>query len=146
MSKNEKILLVLFLVIVIFFLFLFINSKVKVLPEAGNSLKQEESEVKEPKSNVSVAEYIKQIKELFWEYEEILSNDEVTPVSLEQVENIKSRVMALNVPLTYKALHLDLVLSIDSLATYVSSQDQSAKADAIQAVQRLKTQYNWLNK
>ncbi|MDD2806990.1 MAG: hypothetical protein PHW95_00515 [Patescibacteria group bacterium] len=61
------------------------------------------------------------------------------------VSDIKQKILDLTVPTKFLDLHLKLVLALDSLEQGQAAANQNKVAKALAELEKLKTQYPWLN-
>ncbi|KKR21376.1 MAG: hypothetical protein UT48_C0009G0008 [Parcubacteria group bacterium GW2011_GWE2_39_37] len=134
MSKEKKIYLIGFVATLLFILIfsVFITPKDEKLPKNTKvDLIQLENEYKE-KTKLLVDSYLL-----------LLQSDQL---DLEKLKQIKDQLLALKVPDEFKDLHVNLVLSIDSVNNAELGGDKNKKIASIELVNKNKENFSWLNR
>lgn len=63
----------------------------------------------------------------------------------EKINNIKSNLLALRVPVEYRDLHLEFALIISQSVAYFESGDKNTSRELTQKISELKESYPWIN-
>ncbi|MFH1233752.1 MAG: hypothetical protein V1649_03855 [Patescibacteria group bacterium] len=97
-------------------------------------------------SNISIAQmengYKAQAKNIFNDYTRLIINNNYT---LDQITQIKNRLLNLKVPAKFKELHVNLVLALTRMENWLINKNESEKIACQQIVDQAKTDYDWLN-
>lgn len=92
--------------------------------------------------SVSLAEYKNKAKNLFRDLNGLVRD---TQSNTENINKLKTELMALLVPREFMNLHVGLVLATDKLIDYSKSRDNKKLEQANIIITQAKKQYDWLN-
>jgi hypothetical protein len=137
MSKQYKILIILFVVAVLAVLFLVITSK--PVNDIGKNIGDEPQKVDLVKLENDYRENVKVI------FNNFLSLIENADLSVEQLKPVKNQLLDLRVPTKLKDLHIDFVLAITRMENFLESGEIEEKNDSEQMIKEIKEGYAWLN-
>lgn len=137
MNKKFKILAI--LLVVAAALIIALTLKTKPVKNVG-----EKSAVKKEKVDMEKLrqDYKAKIKDIFAEY---LSLAEAENSTVEELEAVKSKLMALTVPPELRDLHVDLLFAIVKRQDFMASGNETDEAESQKRSDKIKADYNWIN-
>jgi len=134
MTKNKG-LLILLLIIFIIFLYLIITSEQVNI----NVVKEDKTNIISPielKNN-----YQNAVPKILDEYASIINKESFV---LEEIADVKNKLLDLKVPQEYKELHLSLVLALTEMENFLITEIPESKQKSQQYITQAKNNYNWL--
>lgn len=87
--------------------------------------------------------YQTQVKKIFNDYENLINNGDYT---LDQIIQIKNKLLNLRVLAKFKELHINLVLALTHMENWLNNKDELEKIAERQIIDQIKIDYSWLNK
>jgi len=138
MTKKAKILIILFSFSLLLILYLFFTS------EPINKKIEPDKEVKSGTTKIEQLEisYRQQAQPIVANYLGLLKNN----YTIDQVSQIKNKLLDLRVPTKFKNLHINLVLALTKMENYLTGGKESEKVESQQIISQAKADYDWLNK
>lgn len=136
MIKKERILIMLILVFLLATVYLILTSK--------PIQKIDQSRLASDNNNIARLEekYQAQAKNIFSDYEKLIANNNYT---IEQITQIKNKLLNLKVPTKFKDLHINLILALTRMENWLINKNESEKIAGEQIINQVKTNYAWLN-
>ncbi|MDO9399200.1 MAG: hypothetical protein Q7T79_00720 [bacterium] len=136
MIKREQILISLIFVFLLVAIYLVFTSKTIQKVDQSNLTT----------ANVDIAQleekYQTQVKKIFNNYEKLIVNNNYT---LDQIVQIKNRLLNLQVPTKFKDLHINLILALTRIENWLMNKDETEKVIAQQIIDQIKIDYSWIN-
>lgn len=83
-------------------------------------------------------DYRKSVREIFNDYANNLED-------LQKVAALKGRLLELKVPTEFKALHLNLVLTMTKTESYIQNKEEEDKIASEKVIKETREKYPWLN-
>lgn len=137
MNKKAKILSVLLTIAAILVVSLALKTKPVKQFEKKDEARKEKVDMEKLRQN-----YKEKIKIIFAEY---LALSESKDLSVEQLETVKNKLMELIVSPELRDLHIDLLFAIVKSQDFLTSGNESDKADSQKRINRIKENYSWIN-
>jgi len=142
MTKKNKFLLVLVGVIFLIFLYLVITSELATVEFVNEISDKQIKDINVVSADELRDNYKEGTRGILSQYLKIISGDEIT---VEQIENIRNQLLDLKVPTEFKDLHLNLVLALTKMETYLEKGDIDEKINSQQLISQAKANYKWLS-
>ena len=134
MDKKFKILLVLLAIAISVVLYLIVSTK----PVNHSGV----DEVKKVDLVKLEKEYKEDVVDIFNDYSALIQGDEW---SVRQLEEIKNRLLDLKVPTSLKDLHLNFVLAVVKMESYLQSNEEKDRIDSETLINDLEEDFDWLS-
>jgi hypothetical protein len=99
--------------------------------DAGRSLEAEQA--------VLAENYEVEIQKIIAEYNNLVANNNLSP---DRADSLKERLLNLRVPSEYRDGHVNLVLSLDSMKSYLSGQEIGDKIKGLDFLNEAKEKLN----
>lgn len=159
MTKRAKFLSFLIGVSVVLAAYLVFTSKMVIVKPADKNIGASSQEL----TKVDLAEleynYKQDAREIFREYEAVISSLEIAPGayansqtgdpsnsnSKEKLAQVKMKLLDLKVPDKYKDLHLNLILSISKMNSYIDNNNLEDKVSGAELINQAKKNNEWLS-
>ena len=167
MSKTAKILIILGSLALLLVLYLIFSSNVVTVSQEDISPKESKQtqEEKQVNSKKIISEYQASAIEIFSDFKDVInkistlqeesdiistSSEEVTEEPKEEnisrvVSDIKQRLMSLTVPTEFKDLHIEFVLAVSKISSFLINEEENDKIESIEILDELEKNYTWLN-
>jgi len=136
MTKRGRILILLIIFFLLIIVYLILTTETVVKNDQVNSATDQNKIIELEQ------QYKKQVIAIFNDYTKLITGESYT---LEQVSQLKNRLLDLKVPTKFKDLHINFVLSLTRLENYLLDKDEAEKAKSQQVIGQLKADYSWLN-
>lgn len=136
MSKKAKILILLSVIFFLLILYLLITAEpVKKMDLTDNKFNTSQLERLtnnyQEQAGVIIANYLKLLKD--------------DSYNLDQVKQIKDKLLELKVPTIFKNLHIDLVLALTKMENFLLEGKEPDKIESQRIINQIKADYSWLN-
>ncbi len=136
MTTKAKILIMLlsFSLLLIFYLILTsepANKSIQNKKIISNSINSQQLETS----------YKEQVKPIMVRYSELIKGN----YTIDQVTQIKNKLLGLKMPAKFKNLHINLVLALTKMEDYLTNGENSQKVASQQIISQAKADYVWLN-
>jgi len=136
MTQRGRILILLIIFFLLIIVYLILTAETVVKNDQVNSATDQNKIIELEQ------QYKKQVIAIFNDYTKLITGESYT---LEQVSQLKNRLLDLKVPTKFKDLHINFVLSLTRLENYLLDKDEAEKAKSQQVIGQLKADYSWLN-
>ncbi len=144
MSKQIKILLLLFVfAAVVFVLYFFKTAKPAVIANKQINKISEKINKKTDKIDLErvKAQYKNDVNNILSNYSNLIQTNNFTAA---QIKSIKKQLLGLKVPSMFKDLHVNLVLAVTKMENFLSNGNSEDKFFSQKMINKSKKNYNWL--
>jgi len=143
----------------------------KIIKTDGTSKKTEENLPVQQEVKVDLVEmennYMEEVKEILSEYdkkiknaisERVIADSDIEDIAtsselshqerldlLNEVLNLKDRLLELKAPTHFKALHLNLVLAFAKIESFIASQMDEERINGLNLMDQARNSQNWLD-
>ncbi len=143
MSKQIKILLVLFIVAAAAVLYLLKTAEPTALIKEQVGRLDEKLNEKTEKIDLErvKTQYKEDVNKILADYSGLTETADAT---IEQLGSVKDRLLGLRVPSVFKDLHVNLVLAVTKMEDFLSNGDSEDRFFSQEMIDKNKEKYNWL--
>jgi len=135
MTKRERVLIIL--------IFVFLLASVYLILISKPARKVDQLNLTSDNRAIALMEekYQEQAKNIFIDYEKLIADNNY---ALEQITQIKNKLLDLKTPAKFKELHLNLVLALMRMENWLIDKNESEKTKSQQIIDQIKIDYSWL--
>lgn len=172
MSQKAKILLFLILISLLLIIYLIVSSEPVTIKQDSDVDQSEITKQSDDKaSQVDLAElennYQKEVRTTMADFEQLIEKVEaigsttsldqepkiatsttdhkIKTEILEKTSYLRNHLMEMKVPTKFKDLHLNLVLALNKMDSYINDRKEEEKLTSIDLIKEAKINYEWLN-